>query len=163
LRDGGKLVTGRLLDRAGSCSAVRRVPSVVVSLATAAISHGKTACAGTTQDKLIFSMKVTRCICERHAGSVPQPHTSYDSTSERVCIEKSCIILPLKELRRFHVYVFCVLSCLFPLPHSAPTRVYVARAKVNVSRSFLQCHVIYDTHISTGCGVTSRVLTYQVT
>jgi len=43
------------------------------------------------------------------------------------------------------------------------TCVYVARAKVNVSRSFLPCHVIRDTHISTGYGVTSRVLTYQVT
>jgi len=26
-----------------------------------------------------------------------------------------------------------------------------------------QCHVIHDTHISTGCGVMSPVLTYQVT
>ena len=62
------------------------------------------------------------------------------------------------------ICLFC--SVLPPLPPSAfraHTCVYVARAKVNVSRRFLPCHVIHDTHISTGYGVTSRVLTYQVT
>ena len=80
--------------------------------------------------------------------------------------KKSCIILPLKELRRFHVYVFFVLSCttsLTPSAFRAHTCVYVARAKVNFSRSVLPCHVIHDTHICTGYGVTSSVLTYQVT
>jgi len=65
----------------------------------------------------------------------------------------------------FDMYMFGSVLPL-PLPPSAfraNTRVYVARAKVNVSRSFLPCHVIHDTHISTGYGVTSRVLTYQVT
>ena len=62
------------------------------------------------------------------------------------------------------ICLFC--SVLPPLPPSAfraHTCVYVARAKVNVSRSFLPCHVIHDTHICTEYGVTSRVLTYQVT
>ena len=75
--------------------------------------------------------------------------------------------------------MFCLPPPPFPLPHSAPTRVYVARAKVNASRrlhcssticntlpvlncgcgdvtcskitasrSFFQCHVIHNTHIS---------------
>jgi len=56
-------------------------------------------------------------------------------------------------------------SVLPPSPSAfrAHTCLYVARAKVNVSRSFLPRHVIHDTHIITGYGVTSRVLTYQVT
>jgi len=63
----------------------------------------------------------------------------------------------------------CLFCSVLPPPFFPPsafrahTCVYVARAKVNVSRSFLPCHAIHDTHISTGYGVTWRVLTYQVT
>ena len=50
------------------------------------------------------------------------------------------------------------MYCMQPSsPHPPPsafrvhTYVYVARAKVTVSRSFFQCHVIQEKHISCGC------------
>jgi len=45
------------------------------------------------------------------------------------------------------------ISLSLPPPYSAfraHTSAIVARAKANVSRSFYQCHVIHDTHISCG-------------
>ena len=87
-------------------------------------------------------MVLTLCLCVLYGSQNKQRLLPYTSLADWFCIievesvysavrteslyEKTCIILPLKELRLFHVYVFFVLSCPppFPLPHSAPTHVY---------------------------------------
>jgi len=56
-------------------------------------------------------------------------------------------------IRYFYHKIGISLSLPHPIPRSAfraHTSAIVARAKVNVSRSFYQCHVIHDTHISCG-------------
>ena len=59
------------------------------------------------------------------------------------------------KIEIIHLFFFFI-----PPPHSAfraHTSAIVARAKVYVSRSFYQCHVIHDTHISCGSDDVTRL------
>jgi hypothetical protein len=62
-------------------------------------------------------------------------------------------IYPIRIKDIYMIRYFChkiKISLSPPSPFRAHTSAIVARAKVNVLRSFYQCHVIHDTHISCG-------------